>query len=379
MIFAPTELTPAEERLRRDVREFLAAELPPDFRPGLGLGGRHDPEFSRKLAGRGWVGMAIPTRYGGGGATPVERFVVVEELLAAGAPILAHWVAERQTAPTLLAFGTQEQREWFLPRIAAGECWFSLGMSEPDAGSDLASVRTAATKVDGGWLVNGTKIWTSAAHLNHFFVVLCRTSPAEDRHHGLSQLIVDLHAPGLKVSPIHYLDGGHHFNEVVFDDVFVPDDRVLGEVGAGWHQVTSELAYERSGPDRYLSVFGLLKAFVTEFGESFDDAQRAAVGRASAKLWTIRQLSLAVARSLERGAAPAVEAALVKDIGTLYEQEVVEVLRHVAGQEIDPGGARMFERLLAEAVQTAPAFTLRGGTTEVLRSIAAKGLTGARR
>jgi alkylation response protein AidB-like acyl-CoA dehydrogenase len=379
MIFAPTELTPAEERLRRDVREFLAAELPPDFRPGLGLGGRHDPEFSRKLAARGWVGMAIPTEYGGGGATPVERFVVVEELLAAGAPILAHWVAERQTAPTLLAFGTQEQREWFLPRIAAGECWFSLGMSEPDAGSDLASVRTAATKVDGGWLVNGTKIWTSAAHLNHFFVVLCRTSPAEDRHHGLSQLIVDLHAPGLKVSPIHYLDGGHHFNEVVFDDVFVPDDRVLGEVGAGWHQVTSELAYERSGPDRYLSVFGLLKAFVTEFGESFDDAQRAAVGRASAKLWTIRQLSLAVARSLERGAAPAVEAALVKDIGTLYEQEVVEVLRHVAGQEIDPGGARMFERLLAEAVQTAPAFTLRGGTTEVLRSIAAKGLTGARR
>ncbi|MCU1628779.1 MAG: acyl-CoA dehydrogenase [Pseudonocardia sp.] len=379
MIFAPTELTPAEERLRRDVREFLAAELPPDFRPGLGLGGRHDPEFSRKLAAHGWVGMAIPTEYGGGGATPVERFVVVEELLAAGAPILAHWVAERQTAPTLLAFGTQEQREWFLPRIAAGECWFSLGMSEPDAGSDLASVRTAATKVDGGWLVNGTKIWTSAAHLNHFFVVLCRTSPAEDRHHGLSQLIVDLHAPGLKVSPIHYLDGGHHFNEVVFDDVFVPDDRVLGEVGAGWHQVTSELAYERSGPDRYLSVFGLLKAFVTEFGESFDDAQRAAVGRASAKLWTIRQLSLAVARSLERGAAPAVEAALVKDIGTLYEQEVVEVLRHVAGQEIDPGGARMFERLLAEAVQTAPAFTLRGGTTEVLRSIAAKGLTGARR
>ncbi|MEK6439442.1 acyl-CoA dehydrogenase family protein [Pseudonocardia sp. T1-2H] len=379
MIFAPTELTPAEERLRHEVREFLAAELPPDFRPGLGLGGRHDPEFSRRLAARGWVGMAIPTRYGGGGATPVERFVVVEELLAAGAPILAHWVAERQTAPTLLAFGTQEQREWFLPRIAAGECWFSLGMSEPDAGSDLASVRTAATKVDGGWLVNGTKIWTSAAHLNHFFVVLCRTSPAEDRHQGLSQLIVDLHAPGLKVSPIHYLDGGHHFNEVVFDDVFVPDDRVLGEVGAGWHQVTSELAYERSGPDRYLSVFGLLKAFVAEFGDSFDDVRRAAVGRASAKLWTIRQLSLAVARSLERGAAPAVEAALVKDIGTLYEQEVVEVLRHVAGQEIDPGGAGMFERLLAEAVQTAPAFTLRGGTTEVLRSIAAKGLTGARR
>ncbi|GAA1100923.1 acyl-CoA dehydrogenase family protein [Pseudonocardia alni] len=390
MIFAPTVLTETEERLRLEVREFLAAELPPDFRPGLGLGGGHDPEFSRRLAARGWVGMAIPREYGGQGATPVERFVVVEELLAAGAPIVAHWVAERQTAPTLLAFGTEEQRRWFLPRIAAGECWFSLGMSEPDAGSDLASVRTAATKVDGGWVLNGTKIWTSAAHLNHFFVVLCRTSPSDNRHGGLSQLIVDLHAPGLKVSPIHYLDGGHHFNEVVFTDVFVSDDRVLGDVGSGWRQVTSELAYERSGPDRYLSAFGLLAAFVREerqrnehqhreFGATFDDTARAAVGRASAKLWTIRQLSLAVARSLEQGAAPAVEAALVKDIGTLYEQEVVEVLRHVAGQEIDPGAPGLFERLLAEAVQTAPSFTLRGGTTEVLRSIAAKGLTGAGR
>ena len=379
MIFAPTVLTEDEERLRLEVREFLAAELPPDFRPGLGLGGRHDPEFSRRLAARGWVGMAIPREYGGQGATPVQRFVVVEELLAAGAPILAHWVAERQTAPTLLAFGTEEQRRWFLPRIAAGECFFSLGMSEPDAGSDLASVRTAATRVEGGWVLNGTKIWTSNAHLNHFFVVLCRTSPAEDRHGGLSQLIVDLHAPGLTISPIRYLDGGHHFNEVVFTDVFVPDDRVLGDIGSGWHQVTSELAYERSGPDRYLSSFVLLEAFVREFGAGFDDAQRAAVGRASAKLWAIRQLSLAVARSLEHGAAPAVESALVKDIGTVYEQEVVEVLRHVAGQEIDPGAAGLFERLLAEAVQTAPSFTLRGGTTEVLRSIAARGLTGAGR
>ena len=379
MIFAPTVLTEDEERLRLEVREFLAAELPPDFRPGLGLGGRHDPEFSRRLAARGWVGMAIPREYGGQGATPVQRFVVVEELLAAGAPILAHWVAERQTAPTLLAFGTEEQRRWFLPRIAAGECWFSLGMSEPDAGSDLASVRTAATRVEGGWVLNGTKIWTSNAHLNHFFVVLCRTSPAEDRHGGLSQLIVDLHAPGLTISPIRYLDGVHHFNEVVFTDVFVPDDRVLGDIGSGWHQVTSELAYERSGPDRYLSSFVLLEAFVREFGAGFDDAQRAAVGRASAKLWAIRQLSLAVARSLEHGAAPAVESALVKDIGTVYEQEVVEVLRHVAGQEIDPGAAGLFERLLAEAVQTAPSFTLRGGTTEVLRSIAARGLTGAGR
>lgn len=383
MIFAPTVLTERERCLRREVRAFLAAELPPDFRPGLGLGGRHDPEFSRTLAARGWVGMSIPGEYGGGGCSAVERFVVVEELLAAGAPIQAHWVAERQTAPTLLAFGTEEQRRWFLPRIAAGECWFSLGMSEPDAGSDLAAVRTCARRVDGGWVVDGTKVWTSNAHLNHHFVVLCRTSPAEDRHDGLSQLIVDLDAPGVRISPIPYLDGTHHFNEVVLDGVFVPDSRVLGAVGSGWQQVTSELAFERAGPDRYLSVFGVLRAFVREFGADLDDAQRAVVGRASATAWTIRQLALAVARSLDQGAGAgagvAVEAALVKDMGTRHEQEVVEMLRDVAGREIDPAGPGLFERLLAEAVQTAPSFTLRGGTTEVLRSVAAKGLTGARR
>ena len=340
MIFAPSALSPEEEALREEVRGFLAGILPADFRPGLGLGGRHDPEFTRALATQGWVGMSIPVEYGGAGASTVRRFVVVEELLAAGAPIAAHWIAERQTAPALLRFGTEEQRRWFLPRIAAGECWFSLGMSEPDAGSDLASVRTTATRVDGGWRVTGTKVWTTNAHLNHFAVVLCRTTPeaeAGDRHAGLSQLIVDLGADGIRVSPIPLIDGEEHVNEVVLDGVFVPDERVLGEV--------------------------------------VEDTRAAAIGRIGAQMWTIRQLSLAVARSLEQGEAPAVEAALVKDVGTTFEQQVVETLRDAAGGEIDPEGATMFERLLAECVLNAPTWTLRGGTTEVLRGIAAKALT----
>lgn len=248
-------------------------------------------------------------------------------------------------------------------------------MSEPDAGSDLAAVRTAATRVDGGWLVTGTKVWTTNAHLNHFVVVLCRTSPADDRHRGLSQLIVDLHADGVSVSPIRLLHGGGDVNQVVLDEVFVPDAMVLGEVGSGWHQVTSELAHERAGPDRYLSMVGVLTAFVREHGAALDDAGRVAVGRASAWLWTIRRLSLSVARALEAGEAPAVEAALVKDLGTTYEQQVVEMLRDAAAGEIDPGAPGRFDALLAEAVLTGPTFTLRGGTTEVLRSIAARGLT----
>lgn len=377
MQFGPTTLSRAEEALRSEVRQFLAEELPPDHRPGLGMAAAHDPEFSKKLAARGWVGMAIPPEYGGRGRTAVDRFIVTEELLSAGAPIAAHFVADRQTGPTLLHYGTEEQRRRFLPAISAGECWFSLGMSEPDSGSDLGSVRTAATKVEGGWSVNGTKVWTSGAHLNHFFVILCRTAPAEEgrKHSGLSQLIVDLHSPGITINPIPYLDGTHHFNEVVLDDVFVPDDMVLGELGSGWKQVTSELAYERSGPDRWLSPLPVLREFLRESaGKALPDAEAQVVGRLAARFWAIRQMSLSVARALDAGAAPAVEAALVKEIGTRFEQEVVEALRAVAETEIDADGGSMFHQLLAEAVLTSPSFTLRGGTTEILRSVAAKGL-----
>lgn len=376
MQFDTTVLSPAELELREAVREFLAAELPADRIPALGMAADHDPEFSRKLAAAGWVGMAVPPEYGGRGRSAVDRFIVTEELLAAGAPIGAHFVADRQTAPTLLSFGTEVQRQFFLPRISAGECWFSLGMSEPDAGSDLASVRTSAKRVEGGWLVNGTKVWTSGAHHNHYFAVLCRTSPAEeDRHVGLSQLIVDLASPGVKVSPIPYLNGDHSFNEVVLVDVFVPDDMVLGAVGSGWKQVTSELAYERSGPDRFLSTFNLLRYFLAErTAGQLDDVEARVVGTLAAQYWTIRQLSLSVARALDEGGAPAVEAALVKDIGTRFEQRVIEMVRTVAEREVDPGRGSVFERLLAEAVLTGPTFTLRGGTTEILRSIASKGL-----
>jgi len=378
MKFGPAVLSPAEEALRHEVREFLAAELPPDHRPALGFAGRHDPGFSRRLAERGWVGMAIPPEYGGPGRSAVDRFIVAEELLAAGAPIGAHFVADRQTAPTLLRYGTEEQRRRFLPGIAAGEIYFSLGMSEPDSGSDLASVRTRATKVDGGWTVTGTKVWTSEAHHNHWFAVLCRTSPMKEgnKHAGLSQLIVDLHADGVTISPIPYLDGSHHFNEVALRDVFVPDDMVLGEIGSGWQQVTSELAYERSGPDRWLSTFPVLREFVREGpGKAVTDDDATVIGRFAARFWAIRQLSLSVARALDSGEAPAIEAAMVKEIGTRFEQDLVEALRQAAEVELDQGSGSLFQALLAEAVLTSPSYPLRGGTTEILRSVTAKGLS----
>src|SRR4051794_38906322 len=240
-----------------------------------------DQAFSRKLAERGWLGMALPKRYGGGDRSAVDRFVVVEELLRWGAPVGYHWIADRQTGPVLLRFGTEAQKERFLPPICRADVSFSIGMSEPEAGSDLAAVQTRAQRVDGGWSVSGTKLWTGGAHVNDWFVVLCRTSDEEDRHAGLSQLIVDLRAPGLTARPIPYMDGNAFFCEVTLDDVFVPDDLVLGEIGAGWLQNMSELAFERAGPERWLSTYLVAEEYLREHGAA-DERATATLGEAVA-------------------------------------------------------------------------------------------------
>jgi hypothetical protein len=376
--FTYTTLTPQERDLRREVREFLRQELPiGGYRPCLGMAAEHDRSFTEKMAERGWVGMSIPARYGGPEHTAVDRFIVVEEMLRAGAPVGAHWVADRQSAPTILRFGTEEQRERFLPAIARGELAFSIGMSEPDAGSDLAAVRTTATRTDGGWLLNGTKIWTSNAHQNDWFIVLCRSSPNEgDRHEGLSQLLVDLRSPGLQINGIKFLDGSHHFNEVVMTDVFVPDELVLGEIGRGWSQVNSELAYERAGPDRWLSVYSTFEQLLREKIAEGDLSPKAAdvFGRITARYWALRNLSLSIARTIDQGGAPAVEAAIVKDLGTMFEQEMITLLHDLWDEEPSLEASTLGNQLLAACILTGPSFSLRGGTNEILRTVASKGL-----
>jgi acyl-CoA dehydrogenase len=375
----PVDLPPRAAELRARVREFLAGEQAAGAwspRADVWLSG-WDERFTKELGRRGWLGMTIPSEYGGHGATPLDRYVVTEELLAAGAPVAAHWVADRQIGPTLMRFGTDEQRRRFLPGIAAGEVYFGIGMSEPDSGSDLASVRTKAQRRAGGWELTGTKVWTSGAHHAHAFFALARSAPKDDtnRHAGLSQFIVELDAPGVQIRPIPLLTGAHHFNEVVFDHVFVPDSMVLGEIGSGWHQVTSELAFERSGPERFLSTYPLLTALLGELAAGPVDAgTRRQLGALVSRVWTLRRMSLAIAGALESGDAPELAAAVVKDLGTRYENEVVDAARLLVAIPPDPGAEAGFARLLADAVLHAPGFTLRGGTNEVLRGIVARGL-----
>ena len=373
--FDPVELPPACEALRAEVREFIAGELAAGlWVPNSDFGSHRSAAFSRRLGARGWIGMTWPKRYGGGERTMLERYVVTEELLAAGSPVGAHWIADRQSAPLLLRYGTEEQRLAFLPGIAKGEIFFSIGMSEPDAGSDLAAIRTRAVRVAQGYEITGTKIWTSYAHESHFAITLVRTAPAAaDRHGGLSQLILDLKSPGITIRPIINLAGDHDFNEIVLDRVFVPADRLVGREGDGWRQVTSELAFERSGPERFLSSFQLLVELVRRAGPDPEPQTAEAVGRLTAHLRVLRRMSLSIAGMLQTGETPNLEAALVKDLGNAFERKIPELARLVAPGRRDGANAR-FEEVLAETVLHAPSWTLRGGTPEILRGIIARGL-----
>ncbi|BBZ38103.1 acyl-CoA dehydrogenase family protein [Mycobacterium conspicuum] len=377
MVASPAELTTSELELRARVREFLAETLPRGtFEPGLGMGAEVNPEFSAALAERGWIGMAVPARYGGHDATAVDRFVVVEELLRWGAPVGHHWVADRQIAQVLLRYGTEEQKQWLLPRICRGELCFCIGMSEPDAGSDLASVRTRGVRDTDGWRVSGVKVWTSNATRADFMIALCRTGDGE-RHAGLSRFLIDMRSPGVSVTPIPFLNGStDHFAEVVLDGVLVPHDRVIGEIGQGWAQNADELAFERSGPDRWISTFLLVQEFLREYPDlAASTTGSRLIGELAAQYWVLRRLSLTVARAIDAGRTPAAEAALIKEMGTRFEQDVVRALRELLDRELVCGpDATPFQRLLRRAVLDAPSFTIRGGTTEVLRSVAAKGL-----
>jgi hypothetical protein len=369
---------PAEaEAFRTEVKDFLAAHLPPapaDVRARSWMG--FSAGFSRKMAERGWVGVTLPREYGGASLDAFARFVLVEELLVAGAPVSAHWIADRQSGPLILKYGTAAQRRFYLPKICAAQAFFCIGMSEPNSGSDLASVGTRAIRTDHGWRLNGSKIWTTNAARCQYMIALVRTSGGpEDRQRGLSQLIVDLSLPGVTVRPIRDLAGDAHFSEVFFDNVALADDALIGQEGGGWEQVTAELAFERSGPERLYSSIVLLDYWIDCLRRSGDAAAHAGtIGRLAAHLATLRNMSVTVTSQLVQGASPVVEAALVKDIGTEFEQTIPALIE--AAISADPSAVVDPElvRTVAFVSQVAPTYSLRGGTREILRGMIARGL-----
>ena len=321
--------------------------------------------------------MTWPKEYGGHQRSAIERYVLLEELLAAGAPVGAHWIADRQSGPALLKFGTEHQRRKYLPGMARGEIFCCIGMSEPNAGSDLASVRTRAEKLaDGRWKLNGQKIWTTQAHRCRLMIGLVRSGGFDEKakHLGLSQFLIELDTPGITIEPIVDLVGDSHFCEVFFEDVILGPECLLGAEGAGWKQCTSELSLERSGPERYMSSMAVYLEFMRAAGPDPSESVRQALGRIAADIWTLRQMSLSVAGQLAGGKDPSVEAAIVKDLGNTFEQSLPTLIQTLteAGMQLEQDTDLM--RTLGWLLQTSPSFSLRGGTREILRGIIARGL-----
>ena len=276
-----------------------------------------------------------------------------------------------------MRYGSEELKREIIPRICRGELCFCIGMSEPDSGSDLASLRTRATRTSSGWRVNGTKIWTTNAHRAHYMIALFRTGEGRRRNEGLSQFLVDLrNTPGIRIAPIRDIAGREHFNEVHFEDAVLAEDALIGVENEGWAQVTEELALERSGPERYLSCQALFNELLLLLGERGADGSAAvAVGRIVAQLGALRAMSLSVAAMLESGESPALEAAMVKDMGTRFEQSLPRLAQEVVDLPPDGGDdALPYQQALHLMTVLAPSFSLRGGSGEILRGIIARGL-----
>jgi alkylation response protein AidB-like acyl-CoA dehydrogenase len=358
--------------LREQVRALVAEHGERDPVRRANSWTKANPQFSKKLGEAGLLGMTWPKEYGGHERSQLERYVVIEELLAAGAPVGAHWIADRQSGPLLLRLGNEELKRRWVPAIARGEAFACIGLSEPGSGSDLASVRTAARRDGDGWVLNGQKVWTTGAHVSHFIIALVRSEAGSERQQGLSQFVVPMDTPGVSVKPIIDLTGAHEFNEVFFEDVRLPETALLGTEGEGWKQATAELSLERAGPERYLSSMVLFLELVRYAGAKQDMALQQLIGRLTADAWTLRLMSASVAAKLARGEDPALEATMVKDLGNSYEQAIPQLVQ--AAADLGDTDAATLRDVCFYLLQVSPSFSLRGGTREIIKGIIARGL-----
>lgn len=338
----------------------------------------HDPGFALELAKRGWIGMTWPSEVGGGGRSALERFVVFEALIGEGAPLATCYFADRQVGPTLLQFGSAEQIERWIPDILAGTSMWCIGMSEPDAGSDVASITTRAiVGADGNWHVNGAKVWTSGAAHADWCYLIARTDPNAPAHKGLSELVVDMASPGIEVHPIVDETGDRHFCEVTFDDVVVPTDHLVGALNGSFRQVMRQMEHERGGIDRLVSNRRLLLDCLP-LAEVDDPIVRQRIAALESDYVIGR---LMVLREIV-GQAPPSYSAETKTFCTEYEQRVATFCGQVLGvaalawdQPVGDATATLAERV-GRGLAYAPAYTLMGGTTQILRNIIAERVLG---
>jgi len=375
------EFTPEQEKLRGEVRQFLLKEAPAESlktRDDVWANvDSFDREFARKVGKKGWIGMTWPKEWGGGGYNYIDRIIVNEEMLLYGAPVMAYWTNDRQMGPAILAHGSEEQKREFLPRMIAGEISMCIGMSEPEAGSDLASVQTRAVEKEDCFIISGQKLWTGGAYFSNYIYLVVRTDPNVPKHRGLSEFIVDLKLPGVTVRPVADFEGHHGFNEVFFDEVRVPKTALVGKKNNGWYQIIGHLDYERAGLERCMSnrrLFLDFQDYCKEEGLFKDPLVRHRVAELEVEFQVARLLCYQVAWVLTEGRVPNIEAALAKAYGEVYMKRVAATITQILGLYGQLMPKSKYVPLMGRVAQNylfSPSYTLMAGSHEIQRSVLA--------
>ncbi|MEP9365215.1 acyl-CoA dehydrogenase family protein [Nocardioides sp. CN2-186] len=375
-----------DQAFRAEVRGWLEEHLSGEWAELRGLGGAgrdheaHDERvaWNRLLAEHGWTCVGWPTEYGGRGLSLIQQVIFHEEYARADAPVRVNHLGEELLGPTLMAFGTEEQKQRFLPKIVAVEELWAQGYSEPGAGSDLANVQTKARLDGDSWVVDGQKVWTSNAHFSQWAFVVCRSEPGSERHHGLSFLLVPLDQDGVEVRPIEQLTGGSEFNEVFFTGARTDADLVVGEPGKGWGVAMALLGFER-GVSVLAQVVGFAReldgvvALAKENGAIDDAVLRDRLASLKVELEVMRFQALRGLSTDEPGAA-----SVFKLVWANWHKRLGEVAMDIAGPAgltARPGSSYdldQWQRLFLFS----RADTIYGGSDEVQRNILAERVLG---
>jgi alkylation response protein AidB-like acyl-CoA dehydrogenase len=370
--------------LRRELRDLVGEHVPADYLGAF----TDDPadlevaqRFCRLLADRGLLCMAWPEEWGGRGASPWEQTAVREEMWALHEPRGAQYMGVNWVGPTIMRHGTPEQQRRHLPAIARGEVIWCQGFSEPNAGSDLASLQTAARRDGDGWFVSGQKIWTSYATMADWCFLLARTSRGEKKQQGLTIFLVPMTDPAIEVRPIAAMVGPHHLNEVFFDDLWVTDADVLGEVDGGWKVVQEVLAFERVGIARYARAERLLMRAPAVLGDGWEELPEELRARWVGMLTHCRRARLLAYRVVglqQTGRVSPGDAAAYRIAVTRLDQHSADVLMEIVGlARGDSGEVQRFKRAVEDHWRYAQASTVASGSIEVQRILLARTLTSA--
>ena len=378
------KFTEEQERFRQEVRDFLEEEIRlGTFVPkcDVWMTG-HSLEFTRKVAGRGWIGLTYPKEYGGQGRSWMDRLVLTEEMLRYGTPTALHWFGDRQVGRCILSYGSEEQKKEFLPKIVRGEASFGLGMSEPEAGSDLASLKTRAIEDGDEYIIDGQKVWTTGKDRNYIYLI-ARTDPEAPKHRGLSEFLIDAGLPGITMRPLVTLAGEEEFNEVFLDNVRVPKTSMLGEKNRGWYQIASQLDYERAGIERLMGNYPLFEALIQFVKETERDGKplsknpliRNKLAQLQVEFEVGRLFAYWVAVIMDEGRAPNWEAAMSKAYSTTFEKHLAGTAMEILGlygQLMPESKLAPIRGMAAHSYLGSKGYSLQGGTSEILKNIVAQ-------